>query len=46
LYDEWGTPKKIETSEYSEVISDSGEIVITIETPFLKMITIKICLLI
>jgi len=36
LYDEWGAPKKIETGESGEVISDSGEIVITIETTSLK----------
>jgi len=36
MYDEWGAPKKIETGESGEVISDSGEIVITIETTSLK----------
>ena len=36
MYDEWGVPKKIEIGESGEVVSDSGEIVITIETPILK----------
>ncbi len=36
MYDEWGSPKKIETGESGEVISDLGEIVITIETTSLK----------
>ncbi len=36
MYDEWGVPKKIEIGESGEVVSDSGEIVVTIETPILK----------